>query len=392
MFKPSIKSPLRHLLIGFLVCTLLLGGAGISLVESPAGAGSVDDAKRKVGQIADQLEAAEEEVDRLSEELAIAVENKRQLEVEIVSTEVEIAAKQTELGGVQGQMSDLAIEAFVGGGRGGSISGLLAPGGGPNESVQRQYLTEIALNVGLASSDQLDALISDLDDLQGRLERDRAGAEDLAARITRDEVTTENEIDKLVALNTKAERELGQAISAERARRAAAAAAAARADAERITGGRDNGGGGGGGGGNGGGGGGNGGGGSNPEPFDPGSVPPSSSRGAIAVAAAKSQIGVRYIKYMSREGVGFDCSGLTGWAWGKAGVSIPHQSRQQFNTTAHVPIAYIEPGDLIYFYSPITHVGIYIGGGMMVDAPGPGRFVRLAAVTFSKVVGVSRPG
>ena len=379
MFKPSIKSPLRHLLTGFLVCTLLLGGAGISLVESPAGAGSVDDAKRKVGQIADQLEAAEEEVDRLSEELAIAVENKRQLEVEIVSTEVEIAAKQTELGGVQGQMSDLAIEAFVGGGRGGSISGLLAPGGGPNESVQRQYLTEIALNVGLASSDQLDALITDLDDLQRRLERDRADAEDLAARITQDEVTTQNEIDKLVDLNAKAERELGQALSAERARRAAAAAAAAREEAERITGG-------GGGGGNGGGGG------SNPEPFDPGSVPPSSSRGAIAVAAAKSQVGVRYIKYMSREGVGFDCSGLTGWAWEQAGISIPHQSRQQFNTTAHVPIKYIEPGDLIYFYSPITHVGIYVGGGMMVDAPGPGRFVRLAAVTFSKVVGVSRPG
>ena len=375
MFKPSMKSPLRHLLIGFLVCTLLLGGAGISLVESPAGAGSVDDAKRKVGQIADQLEAAEEEVDRLSEELAIAVENKRQLEVEIVSTEVEIAAKQTELGGVQGQMSDLAIEAFVGGGRGGSISGLLAPGGGPNESVQRQYLTEIALNVGLASSDQLDALITDLDDLQRRLERDRSDAEDLAARITQDEVTTQNEIDKLFALSAKAERELGQALSAERARRAAAAAAAAREDAERITGGR-----------------GNGGGGSNPEPFDPGSVPPSSSRGAIAVAAAKSQIGVRYIKYMSREGVGFDCSGLTAWAWEQAGVSIPHQSRQQFNTTARVPIAYIEPGDLIYFYSPITHVGIYVGGGMMVDAPGPGRFVRLAAVTFSKVTGVSRPG
>ena len=378
MFKPSIKSPLRHLLTGFLVCTLLLGGAGISLVTSPAGAGSVDDAKRKVGQIADQLEAAEEEVDRLSEELAIAVEDKRQLEVEIVSTEVEIAAKQTELGGVQGQMSDLAIEAFVGGGRGGSISGLLAPGGGPNESVQRQYLTEIALNVGLASSDQLDALITDLDDLQGRLERDRADAEDLAARITQDEVTTQNEIDKLFALSAKAERELGQALSAERARRAAAAAAAAREEAERITGGN--------------GGGGNGGGGSNPEPFDPGSVPPSSSRGAIAVAAAKSQIGVRYIKYMSREGVGFDCSGLTGWAWEQAGISIPHQSRQQFNTTAHVPIKYIEPGDLIYFYSPITHVGIYVGGGMMVDAPGPGRFVRLAAVTFSKVTGVSRPG
>jgi hypothetical protein len=46
----------------------------------------------------------------------------------------------------------------------------------------------------------------------------------------------------------------------------------------------------------------------------------------------------------------------------------------------------------VYFHSPISHVGIYIGGGMMVDAPGVGRNVRIAAVTWAKVVGVTRPG
>ena len=71
---------------------------------------------------------------------------------------------------------------------------------------------------------------------------------------------------------------------------------------------------------------------------------------------------------------------------------MPHQSRAQFGRGPKIPTEYIEPGDLVYFHNPISHVGIYIGGGMMVDAPGVGRDVRIAAVTWSKVVGVTRPG
>jgi cell wall-associated NlpC family hydrolase len=126
--------------------------------------------------------------------------------------------------------------------------------------------------------------------------------------------------------------------------------------------------------------------------FDPSSIPSTSSRAAIAIAAAKSQIGVPYVKYMSKEGVGFDCSGLTTFAWQRAGVSLPHQSRAQFGRGPQIPTEYIEPGDLVYFHNPISHVGIYVGDGMMVDAPGVGRDVRLTAVTWSKVVGVTRPG
>ena len=370
---------MRRLAAQVLVSAMLLGTVGVVAVERPAAADSVDDAKRKVREMADQLEAAEAEADRLSEELRIAEDDKMQLEIGIAQTEADIAVKQTELGGLQTEMSDLAIEAFVGGGRGGSITGLLAPGGGPNESVQKQSLTEIALNVGFATSDELDSVITDLGQLTEQLTKQKNKAEDLAESIIGLQEKTDQEISQYTELKAKAETELGSALAAERARRAAAAAAAARAEAAALVASRGNG---------------------IPNSpgeaarkvFDPSTIPSTSSRAAIAVAAAKSQVGVPYVKYMSKEGVGFDCSGLTMYAWKQAGVSLPHQSRAQFARGPQIPTEYIEPGDLVYFHSPISHVGIYIGGGMMVDAPGVGRNLRIAAVTWSKVVGVTRPG
>ena len=88
----------------------------------------------------------------------------------------------------------------------------------------------------------------------------------------------------------------------------------------------------------------------------------------------------------------FDCSGLTSWAWSQAGVSLPHQSREQYASLPHVSPADAQPGDLLFFYSPISHVGIYIGGGVMVDAASPRLGVREHAVEWGKVVGVGRPG
>ena len=87
----------------------------------------------------------------------------------------------------------------------------------------------------------------------------------------------------------------------------------------------------------------------------------------------------------------FDCSGLTSWAWGQAGVYLPHQSAQQYASVPHVPSSAAQPGDLIFFYSPISHVGIYVGGGMMIDSPNSGSTVRRAAVNWGNVTGVGRP-
>ena len=111
-----------------------------------------------------------------------------------------------------------------------------------------------------------------------------------------------------------------------------------------------------------------------------------------AISAAQGQLGVAYKFARSEPGVAFDCSGLTKYAWGKAGVSLPHQSAQQYAVTPHVPKDQAQPGDLIFYHSPIGHVGIYLGGGMLIHAPASGDVVKISSVNWSKVVGVSRPG
>lgn len=346
-----------------------------------ARADSVSDARRKVQQMADQLEKAEEEVDRLSEELRVAEDDKMRLDDEIEITQAEIDRKEAELGGVRNILSELAVIAFTTGGRGGTITGLLTAGGGPNESVQKQILTDIALNAGLADTNQLDAIITELENLEKKLSKDLERTRKLADQIVSSRDNAERQIAKYTELKASAERQLGQALREERERRARAAVAAAAAAAANLANQRPSAGSSGSTGSSSGG-----------NRFDPSSVPPTTSRAGVAVAAARSQIGTSYRYATAIEGVAFDCSGLTKWAWQQAGVSLPHQSRRQFSTSPRIPIEYAEPGDLIFFYNPITHVGIYVGGGMMVDAPGVGRRVRLTPVTWSKVVGVTRPG
>ena len=108
--------------------------------------------------------------------------------------------------------------------------------------------------------------------------------------------------------------------------------------------------------------------------------------------AALGQQGVPYRYATSKPGVSFDCSGLTAYAWGTAGVYLPHQSRAQYASVPHVPVAQAQPGDLIFFYSPISHVSVYLGNGMQVHAPNTGSTVKTAAVNWGKVTGVGRPG
>jgi cell wall-associated NlpC family hydrolase len=105
-----------------------------------------------------------------------------------------------------------------------------------------------------------------------------------------------------------------------------------------------------------------------------------------------SQLGVPYRYATSNPGVSFDCSGLTAYAWGKAGVGLPHQSGQQYASIPHVAKGAAQPGDLIFFYSPISHVSVYLGGGQQVHAPNTGSVVKVGSVNWGKVSGVGRPG
>jgi len=132
-------------------------------------------------------------------------------------------------------------------------------------------------------------------------------------------------------------------------------------------------------------------------PPDPGLPPPPANASAaqIAVNAALSVVGTQYVWGGNSPSVGFDCSGLTSWAWAQAGVYITHSSASQYSSLPHVSLSDIQPGDLLFFYSPISHVALYIGNGQMVHArhPGPGGGVQVTSLgAYDPAVAAARPG
>ena len=140
-------------------------------------------------------------------------------------------------------------------------------------------------------------------------------------------------------------------------------------------------------------GGGGGGGSSAPTTLTAAANPPPVPGGAAgAIQAAESQIGVPYVWGGETPGVGFDCSGLVQWSWAQAGVSLPRTSGAQFGATTQIPLADIEPGDLL-FYGPggADHVAMYVGGGEMIEAPETGETVHITGVrTGGDFAGVGR--
>jgi peptidoglycan DL-endopeptidase CwlO len=117
---------------------------------------------------------------------------------------------------------------------------------------------------------------------------------------------------------------------------------------------------------------------------------PASGGAAKAVAFAKAQVGEPY-QFGGAGPNSWDCSGLTMVAWAQAGVSLPHSSSAQYGATRHISASELQPGDLIFYYSPISHVAIFVGGGMQVAATHTGDFVRLQPL-HSGIVGYGRPG
>jgi cell wall-associated NlpC family hydrolase len=118
---------------------------------------------------------------------------------------------------------------------------------------------------------------------------------------------------------------------------------------------------------------------------------PASGRAAVAVRFAMAQVGKPYV-YGAAGPSAYDCSGLTMAAWGAAGVGLPHSSSAQYGYGTHISASQLEPGDLDFYYSPISHVGMYIGNGMIVNAENPSAGIRVAPLYSMPFVGAVRPG
>lgn len=130
-------------------------------------------------------------------------------------------------------------------------------------------------------------------------------------------------------------------------------------------------------------------------PSNANAEPAANAAGTSAVSWASQQIGTRYVWGGEAVGVGFDCSGLVQAAYKAEGIDLPRVAQDQYNATTKLPTnATLEPGDLVFFgksTKDITHVGIYIGGGKMVDAPHTGADVRTESYQWADYVGATRP-
>ncbi|MET7942147.1 NlpC/P60 family protein [Streptomyces sp. NPDC005302] len=121
--------------------------------------------------------------------------------------------------------------------------------------------------------------------------------------------------------------------------------------------------------------------------------PSYATKAGKALAFARTQIGKPYV-WGATGPDSYDCSGLTQAAWKAAGVSLPRVTYDQVNAGTTVSLADAKPGDLVFFYDDISHVGLYIGNGMMIHAPKPGAYVREESIYYdgtSAIHSVVRP-
>ncbi|MFI1468240.1 NlpC/P60 family protein [Streptomyces wuyuanensis] len=112
-------------------------------------------------------------------------------------------------------------------------------------------------------------------------------------------------------------------------------------------------------------------------------------RAAQAVAYAYGALGKPYV-WGATGPSAFDCSGLTQAAWRSAGVALPRTTYTQIDAGQRVPRSRLAPGDLVFFYSGVSHVGLYIGDGNMIHAPRPGAPVRIAPIDQMPYAGATR--
>ncbi|WP_433024641.1 NlpC/P60 family protein [Plantactinospora sp. CA-290183] len=119
-------------------------------------------------------------------------------------------------------------------------------------------------------------------------------------------------------------------------------------------------------------------------------VPVSGAAGK-AVRFAYAQLGKHY-RWGGEGPDGYDCSGLTAAAWRAAGVRLPHNAARQWGAVTRVSRAARSPGDLVFYYRDIHHVGIYIGAGKIIHAPRSGTRIRVERVDYQPIRGYGRPG
>jgi peptidoglycan DL-endopeptidase CwlO len=346
--RPPGQSPAPLISI-VLVAALLLAGSTLLTAAGPAAAepSSASDLQRR-------LEGLNRQADQ-------QVEDYLQAKLAVARTRKSMRGMQQQLDDVRGQLADarasIAARAAVAYVQGPAtdVASLLAASD-PTDALERAQLLDL-----LATHDAEQVLGARAIERSAEARaNDLAAVERKQAAILEQMAARKARIEQLV---TQTEQTLAQLRAAER-RAAERRAAAASRPAPTA-----------------------------PSAGSPAPTPPpnavSGNVGAV-IRYAYAQLGKPYQWGATGPGA-FDCSGLTMMAWAQAGVSLPHSSRAQIGIGRQVTQSELQPGDLIFRYSPISHVSLYVGNGQQISATHTGSTVKLQPAFQGEVVGFSRP-
>ena len=360
----------------------------------PASADPISDAKAQASAITAKIQATQAQIQSLTGQVTAADYRLSQLNSQIVASQRQISEDQSRVNKDEGQLRTQAIADYTDSGTSNQVTQMFSSN--VNTSGIRSEYSSIATGNVTTTVDNLHTAQFHLQATEQALREQQTQAtatrnnlqasENQASNLEAQDQATLDSVNSHIQ-HLVAQQQAEQAAAAKAAATAAfnqrvAAAQAAQAQAAAAQTATPSGGGS------------TAGGGGASTPVVPTApAPPLAAGAAGAVQAAESQIGVPYV-WGGDTPAGFDCSGLVQWSYAQVGISLPHYSGAQYDDTTHIPLADIEPGDLL-FYGPggDEHVAMYVGGGSMIEAPYTGASVWITGVrTGDGFAGVGRVG
>jgi len=315
-----------------LVAAATLSISAIALVPGTGVADpslSIEEVQNRVDDLYEQAEAATER----AHDATVQVEQARE---RLARIDKQIAGQQKELDALSETIADYAAQMYASGGIDPSLQMMLSTD--PEDFLSQAQSLDQVLRTQDADLRRAETARLALAQSQELADQELAKLKDFQAKAAKEKADANAKLAEAQSLLSRLKQKERDQLAAMQADRAAAAAAASR-DVIRDT-----------------------------------PAPPTSSagsgRGSIAASYAMAQVGKPYVYGAAGPSV-FDCSGLTMAAWAQAGVSLAHSASMQYAATARVDSGSLQPGDLVFFYSDIHHVGMYVGGGTFVHAANP---------------------
>ncbi len=362
---------------------------GVPLISAGAAHGDpIGDLQARATEIAAQISQLQAQIEEDSNAWEAARYRVSQLEGQIADSQAAVEQAKQDEAAKRKQLSAYAINAYMAGGDGTDLSAMLDDSA--DKLDQRQGYARSAVGDRQSLVDELAASQKNTQDKIAALNDDKAEAQASQEQADAKRKSAQAAADRLQALQGQVQGELAEAVRQKQAAEARAqqqrayeqAQEQARLQAQQARATEQ----------------------ARPVPAPapsasdssssteqaPVSIPSNGSVASIAIAAAESQLGVPYVWGGASPGGGFDCSGLTMWAYAQAGVGLPHYTGAQEQVGRVVPLSAIQPGDLVFYWGG-GHVALYIGGGSVIHAPHTGDVVRYGSLYMGTPELVVRP-